>query len=212
MSNLSKLIYLGHSCFLIESNDYRIIVDPYANGSVPNLKLPNNLVADTVLCSHEHSDHNARQLVKLTNKKVEIDYFSLPVPHDHQEGMHRGFNNIHVFEIDGYKIVHLGDTGCLPEAAILLKFKDCDVLLAPINGYYTINPHELKRITDIVNPRIVIPMHYYNAEAQSGYPDGDMFGVFQEEFPTIHFLAGDTLDLDEWKDYHGPLVFSKYRQ
>lgn len=209
---MSKLIYFGHSCFLIESQDYRLIVDPYAHESVPNLRLPSNLVADMVICSHEHFDHNARQLVKLSSKKPMINYFSLPVSHDHQEGMRRGFNNINVINVDGYKVVHLGDTGCIPEAAILLKFKNCDVLLAPINGHYTINPHELKRIVEIVNPRIVVPIHYFNQEMQSGYPDGDMISIFQEEFLEIRFLVGDTLDLDEWKDYKGALIFSKYRQ
>ncbi|NLB48896.1 MAG: MBL fold metallo-hydrolase [Erysipelotrichia bacterium] len=209
---MSKLVYFGHACFLIESPDYRLIIDPYAHDTVPNLKLPANLVADKVICSHDHADHNARHLVKLSSKKPQIDHFFLPVPHDREEGMERGFNNINVINVDGYQVVHLGDTGCVPETAILLKFKNCDVLLAPINGQYTINPQELKLIVEIVNPRIVIPMHYFNEKKQSGYPDGDMFSLFKKEFPGAQLLNSDTLDLKAWKDYKGALIFNKYRQ
>ena len=55
----------------------------------------------------------------------------------------------------------------------------CDVLLAPINGFFTIEPKELKEICDIINPRIVVPMHYYMKEKKSGYPDEDMFEKFK---------------------------------
>lgn len=36
-----------------------------------------------------------------------------------------------------------------------------DVLLVPINpGYYNPGPHDAARLTKLVNPRVVIPMHY----------------------------------------------------
>lgn len=51
-----KLTWLGHSCFIIESQGYRIVLDPYQDGSVPGLA-PVRAEADLVLCSHGHSDH-----------------------------------------------------------------------------------------------------------------------------------------------------------
>lgn len=210
--NMGKLIYFGHSCFLIESNDFAIVIDPYSHGSVPNLKIPTNIRADKVYCSHDHFDHNAKNLIKLTNKKPLINHFFITVPHDHHKGQRRGLNNINVFDVDGYQVVHLGDTGCVPEEKNLLSIKGCDVLIAPINGFYTIGPRELRQIVNIVKPRIVIPVHYYMKEYDSGYPDNGMFEAFEKEFPNYQYIEGDTLDLEEYKDYSGALVYRKYRQ
>ena len=55
-SKQMHIIWLGHSCFKIESREAVIIVDPYKDGSVPGLgNVREN--ADIVLCSHGHDDH-----------------------------------------------------------------------------------------------------------------------------------------------------------
>ena len=38
---MSKIVYLGHASFLLKGNDYSLVIDPYQDGSVPNLKFPN---------------------------------------------------------------------------------------------------------------------------------------------------------------------------
>ena len=134
------------------------------------------------------------------------------VPHDRDGGLKRGMNSIRMFDVDGYKVVHLGDTGCVLDEKTLEPIKNCDVLLAPINGFFTIGPDELKTICRIVNPRIVVPMHYYMEEFQSGYADGNMIEKFKKLFPDYHYLAKEELDLDKSKDYHGSLIFQKYLQ
>ena len=209
---MSKIVYLGHASFLLKGNDYSLVIDPYQNGSVPNLKFPNVEPVDVVVCSHEHADHNARELVNIKDNPASVGAVSATVPHDDCGGSKRGLNKIHMFDIEGYKIVHLGDTGCLLDEKTLEPFKNCDILLAPINGFFTIGPDELKTICKIVNPRIVIPMHYYMEEFQSGYADGNMIEKFKKLFPDYHYLAKEELDLDKSKDYHGSLIFQKYLQ
>ena len=208
---MSKIIYLGHASFLIESSKRTIVLDPYADRSVPNLAFPRGIEADQVFCSHGHYDHNAINLVKekISPRKVEV--VEQVVPHDHEDGKKRGLNTIRMFNVDGFKVVHLGDIGCVPKEEILEPFKDCDVLLAPINGFFTINPSELKEICKIINPRIVVPMHYYMKEKQSGYPDDNMFEKFKKEFPNIEYLDKE-LELEKYKDYKGALVFKNYLQ
>ena len=63
-----KLTWIGHSCFQIEEKGYSIIFDPYGDGRVPGL-LPVRGFADMVLCSHDHSDHGARNNVTLLTGK-----------------------------------------------------------------------------------------------------------------------------------------------
>ena len=207
---MSKLVYLGHASFLIKGKDYSLVVDPYQDNSVPNLKFPLIEEVDAVFCSHEHSDHNARNLVTIKNNPTCIERISIKVPHDKEGGAKRGMNDINVFEIDGYKIVHLGDTGCLLSAQTLAPTMNCDILLAPINGFFTIGQEELKALCDIIKPRIVVPMHYFMEQYQSGYPDGNTIDRFKKIFPDYQLIDNEELDLDKFKDYKGALIFNKY--
>ena len=209
---MSRISYLGHASFLIESKDYSVIIDPYQNGSVPNMEFPKIKEVDAVICSHEHYDHNARENVKISANPRPNQHLSIRVPHDHENGAKRGLNDINIFDVDGYKVVHLGDTGCVLDKKTLEPIKNCDVLLAPINGYFTIGPEELKAICKIVNPRIVVPMHYYMEEYQSGYSDGNMIEKFKKLFPDYHYLNTEVLDLDKTKGFEGALIFNKYLQ
>ena len=209
---MAKLVYLGHASFLIESNNYSVVIDPYQRGSVPNMEFPNLEAVDAVICSHDHFDHNARELVKISANPRPNQHLSIRVPHDHENGAKRGLNDINIFDVDGYKVAHLGDTGCVLDEKTLEPIKNCDVLLAPINGFFTIGPDELKQIVKIVNPRILIPMHYYMDEYQSGYPDGNMIERFKKLFPDYHYLKIEELDLDKSKDFEGVFIFNKYLQ
>ncbi len=51
-----KITWLGHSCIRLEKDDYVIVLDPYADGSIPGYP-PLRTEADKVLCSHFHGDH-----------------------------------------------------------------------------------------------------------------------------------------------------------
>ena len=56
------------------------------------------------------------------------------------------------------------------------------IILAPINGFYTINAQELRKICDIIKPRLVIPMHYFRRENMSGLPDDKQIEKFKQLF------------------------------
>ena len=211
-TNMSELVYLGHASFLIKSKEYQIIIDPYEDGSVPNLKLPRLEPVDAVICSHGHADHSAYHLVKIKTNPNKVSAGVLKVPHDHENGAKRGMNNINIFDVDGYKVIHMGDTGCVLNDRELEPLKNADVLLAPINGFFTIGPDELKKICDIIKPRIVVPMHYHMKEYNSGYPDGEMIEKFKKLFPSYQYLDNEVLDLEQYKDYQGALIFKKYQQ
>jgi L-ascorbate metabolism protein UlaG (beta-lactamase superfamily) len=209
---MSELIYLGHASFLIKGKEYQIVIDPYENGSVPNLKFPKVEPVDAAIASHSHADHSAYHLVPIKDNPNRVSAKMLRVPHDHENGAKRGMNLIHIFDVDGYKVVHMGDIGCVLDERVLEPIKNADVLLAPINGFYTINPKELKTIVDMVKPRIVVPMHYHMMEYNSGYPDGNMIEEFKKLFPDYQYLDEEELDLNKYKDYTGALIFKQYKQ
>jgi len=79
--------------------------------------------------------------------------------HDDEKGAKRGNNIVFIFEVDGLKVVHMGDIGCMDDN-VVNKIKNCDVLMIPVGGVYTIDASLAKQYVDTVNPKIVLPMHY----------------------------------------------------
>ena len=154
-----KIIWHGHSCFEITGKDGTIVFDPYQANSVPGLN-PLKLKANLVLCSHEHDDHNARNCVETTAKDFKVT--CIETYHDHHQGSRRGKNTIHIVEFEDMKIVHMGDIGCMMDD--VSKLKNCDVLMIPIGGYYTIDTKEALKYIERIQPRIVIPMHYRSGD------------------------------------------------
>lgn len=155
-----KLIWHGHSCFTLESIEGTIVFDPFEDDSVPGLKSL-DLMADVVLCSHQHFDHNAIQNVCLSGKANQFKISSLATFHDDKQGALRGENTVYIIDTEGMKIAHLGDLGDI--FSCLEKLKGIDVLLIPVGGHYTIDANQAKEVVDLIQPRIVIPMHYRSA-------------------------------------------------
>ena len=92
------LTWLGHSCFLVESQGFRLILDPYEPGSVPGYQ-PISAQADQVLCSHEHRDHHGVDQVTLRQGGVSpFTVETISTWHDDQQGALRGPNTIHILD------------------------------------------------------------------------------------------------------------------
>jgi L-ascorbate metabolism protein UlaG (beta-lactamase superfamily) len=84
--------------------------------------------------------------------------------HDDMEGLKHGKNSVLVIEVDGWRIVHLGDLGhelTSEQLKAITKDGPIDVLMIPVGGVYTLNGSEAKRVLKQLNPKeYVIPMHY----------------------------------------------------
>lgn len=189
-----KITYYGHSCFLVEENDLRILFDPYKDESVPGLTLSKGISVDAVYCSHEHADHNAAHLVHTENKEPFPKEF-IVVPHDHHDGKKRGMNRMTVVNIHGIRLAHLGDIGRLPTKEEYEKL-NVDILLIPCGGYYTINALEAKEIIDTIDAGLTILMHYRN-EKQGYDVLEEIHDIMQNEIPSIKPIDSSTIEVDQ---------------
>lgn len=54
---MSKLTYFGHSAFLIEHNNFKILIDPFITGNPLSPVKASDLSADFIVLSHAHGDH-----------------------------------------------------------------------------------------------------------------------------------------------------------
>ena len=162
-----KITYLGHSSFLIKDSKGRILLtDPY-NESVGYPIYKGN--ADIVTISHHHADHDYIKEIQGEPKILDkIGFFNLcnvaiigiRTYHDTSNGVKRGNNIIYLFEIDGYKLCHLGDLGHLLTKDVIEKLGIIDILFVPVGGNYTINGKEAYQVCKQLKSHIVIPMHY----------------------------------------------------
>lgn len=171
--------WYGHACFMMTtSQGTRIVTDP-VNKWYPNR--PHR--AEIVTVSHNHSDHNAVQIIwtrpkvlygktreendpeqkfiKIDETIKDVRIFNVNSHHfkpDHSPCL----NAIFVFEFDGLKIAHLGDLGRVLTLEQLTELGTVDILMIPVGGYYTIEIEEAEQIIEQLGPRIVFPMHYRN--------------------------------------------------
>lgn len=160
MNEYIDITWLGHACFMLESDSYKILIDPYKDGYVPGLRLQKQCVHE-VICSHEHTDHNFREMATiLPALPSPFSVTSLETYHDDKNGNLRGKNKIHMLEAHGIKVVHFGDIGCDITDEQCDMLKNVDAVMLPVGGFYTINAEQAKAIIEKLSPRLVIPMHY----------------------------------------------------
>lgn len=172
--------WLGHSCFHVRFNTdagpLDVVTDPYRAGmGYPEISLR----ADVVTVSHRHSDHD--QLAGIegdplvlygTTEDGDWTDFCEPVRmkgvefrqvrtyHDSESGARRGKNACFVLQGNGLTLVHLGDLGHIPTEDTASQMMGPHVLFVPLGGYFTIGAKEAVRTVEVLDPRIVIPMHY----------------------------------------------------
>ena len=130
-----KLTWLGHACFLLEADGYRIVTDPYTGvPGYPSLSVS--------------SPFTVREIASF---------------HDDRGGTLRGGNTIRVFTADGISVAHLGDLGHPLSAEQLAAIGPVDAALVPVGGVYTLDAAGAKAVCDALHPGGAVPMHYHHA-------------------------------------------------
>ncbi len=188
-----RLTWLGHACFLLESEGYRVVIDPYTD--VPGCG-ELRLEADAVLCSHHHFDHDYTAAVTLRQGRTNpFTVTTVNTFHDEKCGALRGENTVHVLRAEGLTVVHLGDLGHRLDKSAVRNLRTCDVLLIPVGGTYTLDAAGAAETVKLLQPRAVIPMHYRGDGF--GFDDITTVEPFLAHFPKeqITFLCENTLEL-----------------
>ncbi|MBI4037961.1 MBL fold metallo-hydrolase [Candidatus Curtissbacteria bacterium] len=164
--------WYGQACFRIKGKSASVVVDPYDSNftGLPKLKLE----GDVVCVTHQHEDHNNVTSVKSAEGKEPfvisgpgeyetsgVNIVGVPSFHDDKEGAERGKNTIYNISIDDVDIVHLGDLGqkALSQAQLEI-LSNCDILLIPVGGVFTISGKDAPDIIAELEPKIIVPMHY----------------------------------------------------
>lgn len=193
--------WFGHSCFKIIEAGYAVVFDPYNPKMIPGLG-DYSIHADEVFCSHGHEDHNYVSAVVLSHTKQSSPFVvtRLDAFHDEVHGAKRGVNKLTILKSKNHKIAHLGDLGSMPNAAQMEELMGLDVLMIPVGGHYTINATQAKELVDLVEPKVIVPMHY--SGKGFGFPVlSDVFAftkLFSQD--EVAFIPSNRFDTDlDWQ-------------
>ena len=161
-----EITWLGHSCFRIRGKEVALITDPYDRSSGYTMGKP---TASIVTVSHHHPDHDCVAMVSGKPRIVDgpgeyeisdVIITGIPSFHDNQRGAIRGKNTAYLIQLDEVTVCHLGDLGHVPSSEQVEEMSDVDILLTPVGGVSTINAAAAAETVSLVQPKIVIPMHF----------------------------------------------------
>lgn len=158
-----EINWFGMSCFRItERKHATIVTDPFASDmGLGELKLK----GDVVTVSHDAPGHNFTHAVSGVEHvldgpgEYEIGgVFITGIATPSKNGKFN--NNIYVFDYNGLTIAHLGDIGDVPSQKQIEDLELVNILLVPVGGGSSLNAARAAELVSMIEPNIVIPMHY----------------------------------------------------
>lgn len=173
--------WYGHSCFRLGERGVVIVTDPFSEEmgyARPRIR------ADVVTISHDHPGHNNRIGFRggphFFDGPGEYEVRGVFITgimtyHDGRRGAVRGRNTVFVFDFDGLTVGHLGDLGHVPVQAQVEALSEVDVLLVPVGGLHTLDASTATEVISLIEPRLVIPMHYKTPKEEARLQKVDSF-------------------------------------
>jgi L-ascorbate metabolism protein UlaG (beta-lactamase superfamily) len=163
-----RITWYGHAGFLIEGDGHRIIMDPCSSACG---YAPVDDTADIVTISHVnpkyhscldaiHGNPIVVNGLEILANGCDVDGVQFEAVEVFEDDAGGGPNAMICFTIEGIRIGHMGDLGHALGSDQLETLRDVDLLLALAGGPPTIELADLKKVIDIVQPAISIPMHY----------------------------------------------------
>lgn len=166
-----EIVWYGHSCFrLTERGMATVVTDPY-NHQTTGYE-PLKLKADIVTISHDAPGHNYESGVKgkshtLTGPgEYEIGGVFITGVQTNGHGKRASDeprNTLYVFDYNGINVAHLGDLRRVPSQTEIEALGSVQVVLIPVGGGGGLNASKAAEVVSLLEPGIVVPMHYQTA-------------------------------------------------
>ncbi|RCK72802.1 MAG: Zn-dependent hydrolases of the metallo-beta-lactamase superfamily [Anaerolineae bacterium] len=164
-----EIVWFGLSCFrLTERGMASVVTDPYDHQVVGYEPL--KLKADIVTISHEapgHANFNAvkgRSHVLRGPGEYEIGGVFITGVQTNGQGKrdpNEPRNTLYVFDYNGVTVAHLGDIRRVPSQTEVEALGNVNIALVPVGGGGGLSAAKAAEIVSLLEPGIVIPMHYH---------------------------------------------------
>ncbi len=165
-----EIIWHGHSCFrLTERNMATVVTDPFDSKAIGYFPL--KLKGDIVTVSHDAAGHNNTDAVKgaahVISGPGEFEIGGVFITGVQTDGGGSGKkakeqvrNTLYVFDYDGLTVAHLGDLKQVPPQSEIETLGTVNIALIPVGGGGGLNAAKAAEVISLLEPSIVIPMHY----------------------------------------------------
>lgn len=163
-----EITWYGHSCFrLTERGLATVVTDPFDNKITGYDQL--KLRADIVTVSHDAPGHNNAQVVKGKSHVITgpgefeiggVFITGVQTNHTSKKQPDEARNTLYMFDYEGINIVHLGDIGRVPSQTEVEALGSVHIALVPVGGGTSLNAAKAVEVISLLEPGIVIPMHY----------------------------------------------------
>jgi L-ascorbate metabolism protein UlaG (beta-lactamase superfamily) len=171
-----EITWYGHSCFrLTERSMATVVTDPFDSKSIGYYPL--KLKADIVTVSHDAPGHNNSDAVKGTSHVIttpgEFEIGGVFITGVQTDGgaagkkaKERAHNTLYVFDYYGLTVAHLGDLNQVPTQTEIEALGTVNVALVPVGGGGGLNAAKAAEVISLLEPNIVVPMHYATSDAK----------------------------------------------
>ena len=192
---------LGHSSIVVSTAmNRRVLIDPYGQPynrrPAPSFGTPAaarwflkecpSTHCDLVLVTHPHFDHDAvgraEGYASIVRDPIRVKTGDISITG--HLGRHAGpygqefdqRNVVYLLETSDLTLCHPGDNvAALPES-LFRAHPSIDILLVPVDDHcHLMSFRDIARLIDAIDPRIVIPVHYYIAGIT--HPDAPLAGI-----------------------------------
>ena len=163
-----EITWYGLSCFrLSERGMASVVTDPYDHQVVGLEAL--KLKSEIVTVSHRAPGHDYVQAVKGKNHVItgpgEYEIGGVFITGVQTNGTSKKDadeprNTLYVFDYNGITIAHLGDIRRIPTQTEVEALGNVHVALVPVGGGGSLSASKAAEIVSVLEPGIVIPMHY----------------------------------------------------
>lgn len=178
-----EITWYGHSCFrLTERSMATVVTDPFDSASIGYDSL--KLKADIVTVSHEASGHNNTKAVKGISHVItgpgEFEIGGVFITGVQTNGTIKKDteelrNTLYVFDYEGLTVAHLGDLKRVLTQAEVEALGAVNVALVPVGGGSGLNAAKAAEVISLLEPNIVIPMHYATNDVKLNLDSLDKF-------------------------------------
>jgi L-ascorbate metabolism protein UlaG (beta-lactamase superfamily) len=195
-----RLTFIGHSTFLIESPQLVRIVTDYNDYVRPHV------VPDIVTMNHAHdthySDHPDPAIKHVLRgwgpspeepaiwdlKYGDVRVRNVPTNiRNWTGGTERYGNSIFVFEIANLCIAHLGHLHHTLTQQQLNEIGRVDVVMAPVDGNYTLDLDGMMEVLTALKAPLIIPMHFFGWATLERFVEraAQQWPVERSEIPSV---------------------------
>ncbi len=195
-----EITWYGHSCFrFMERGMASVVTDPFDADEIGYAPL--KLKADIVTSSCDLPGHRHLSAVKgspfeiLGPGEYELGEVFITGVQTNGKKKQEGeiSNTLYLIDYNGVTVAHLGNMNRVPSQTEIEALGSVNIVLIPIGGGSGLNASKASEIISLLEPNLVVPMHYKTSDSKI---EMDGLDQFLKQMGVNEVVAQDLLKID----------------